>query len=499
MEETPWSNDHSRPIPSDRPEDFLVARVARTIARYAMVNTGERVLVGVSGGADSVALLDILSRLAAGLDMTLVVAHLDHGRRPADAAREADLVRRLAVCRGWPCHVETLPPLRHRGSLEAQLRRRRYAFFQRTAAAWGCTRIAVGHHADDNAETVLLNLLRGSGSAGLSGIPPVRQERIVRPLIEVARDDLRSYLRHRGLPHLEDASNTDLRFQRNKVRHHLLPLLQNMYNPDLKTALNRLAKLCRQEEAWLATLLAPVMQEALIAVDADALLLDPGAMVAQPRPAQRRLLRMALRQWQGHLRRLSVEHIDAVADLLPAERVGRGLDLPYRIRVQRMAETLKFEKAPRGRGRPRPMPSPSDYAYVIEALGAHPVTLFVPEGGGTLHLSKLAVTCINRMPSSDRREALFDLSAVVFPLVVRNARPGDRLRPMGLQGSQKVKKCFPAQGVSAQQRRQQPLVVGGSGEILWVAGVRRGITAPLTAATRQVLQMKWRPAGEPPN
>jgi len=207
-----------------QPADPLILQAMRTIERFRMLQPGDKVLVGVSSGPDSVVLLHLLHTLAERFSIHLGTAHLDHGMRPCDSEAEGDLVQTLGGRLGIECHMGKLDAPVRQGSLEEQLRKERYAFFERITAAHGYTKIALGHHADDNAEAVLMHLLRGSGLRGLSGIPPVRDNTIIRPLIECRRCQILAYAKRHHLAYLLDASNLDARFERNKIRHNLISL-----------------------------------------------------------------------------------------------------------------------------------------------------------------------------------------------------------------------------------------------------------------------------------
>src|SRR5207245_556021 len=211
--------------------------------RHAMLAGGETVLVAVSGGADSVALLHLLQSLAAEWQLRLHVLHVDHQLR-ADSAADADFVRALGVRLGVPVDVATVTVDR-RGSLEDSARSARYAALETSAARIGAERIALGHTADDQAETVLMRLVQGAGVRGLSGVPPVRG-RIIRPLIALRRSALEAELRRAGLSWVEDPTNRDPKFLRNRIRHELLPLLSDSYNPEIAAALVRMAALARE-------------------------------------------------------------------------------------------------------------------------------------------------------------------------------------------------------------------------------------------------------------
>ncbi|MBT8339322.1 MAG: tRNA lysidine(34) synthetase TilS, partial [Desulfatitalea sp.] len=298
------------PTPQPWAADPLVKIITNTVTQHAMIAKGDHVLAGVSGGPDSVVLVHILSALRDSLHFTLGGAYLNHGLRPAAARHEIELVSALARRLGFELHIGEIGPLSGGGSLEEQLRLQRYSFFNGTAAAHGYTKIAVGHHADDNAEAVLMRFLRGSGLLGLAGIAPVR-DNIIRPLIHLRREQVLAFLKRYGVAWAEDASNADQRFVRNRVRHHLLPLLKQHYNPNIVNTLNRVAGVCLEEERHLDLSLQPLLTEAVLSAEADRLELGLAAFNRSPRPVQRRLLRMALDQWQGHIRQLGVKHVDA--------------------------------------------------------------------------------------------------------------------------------------------------------------------------------------------
>lgn len=485
--------NHSGSDGPERNPDPLLARVVRASERHNMLAAGDRVLVGVSGGADSVALVDILSRLAPTFKLSLAVAHLNHGLRPAAAQLEADLVRRMADRMGIDCYADKITMHHKQGSLEEQLRLLRYAFFERTAAAAGCNKIAVGHHADDNAEAVLLNMLRGSGLRGLAGIPAVRDSRIIRPLIEIRRKDIIGYVHRHRLPYLEDATNTDPRFVRNKIRHHLIPLLQREYNPNVVPTLNRLATLCSEEDTWLDAQLGPLAAKARAFCPSrpsdPGFELDAQTLLSQPRPVQRRLIRKTLEQWQGHLRRISALHIEALMELLRSGETGGSLDLPNRLKAERSPTGLRFYQSTTvHRGPTQESPGPS-YSYSLPAVDRMPVTIEIPEAGYALLFSTISPATTVSMPLSDRDMVLLDMDQLCFPLTIRNFRPGDRLRPFGMQGSQKLKALFINQRIAPEQRRRLPLLVSGD-TIVWVASVRRADIAPLSPDTSRILKVQ---------
>jgi tRNA(Ile)-lysidine synthase len=452
-----------------------------------MLTRGDKVLIGVSGGADSVALLHLMVTLRPVMDLQLAVAHLNHGLRAASSDREAVFVKELSNKHNLLFHCEKIELDPHQGALEERGRRARYRFYRRLLHEHGYDKLALGHQADDNAESVLLHLLRGSGIRGLSGIPPKRDRVIVRPLIETSRSDIKAYLKCNGIAHVEDASNYDVRFQRNRIRHQLIPLLEREYNPNIRITLNRLAGLCRDEQTWLNTKLQPMLQRVLIDSGSQWLELRADSLLDAPPSVQRRLIRMALRSWIGDLKRMGLDHIDAVIDLIHHHSAGSRLSLPRHIVAERTIDGLRFSKSETcGKD---PSGVASGFNYTIALPPEQGLILQIPEAGCRLHITIAPLSVLDIQKKADKNVVWFDKDALDFPLTVRNHEPGDRLAPYGMQGTQKVKKVFIDRKIPRNRRGRIPIVTQDD-TILWVAGVRRGAAAPVMDATQHVLKIE---------
>ena len=347
----PENKNHSKPHP-------LVTAVADTIAHEKMLQPGDRVLVGVSGGADSVALLHILYQLSVSRDLDIGVAHLNHALRGKASDGDAAFVQTVARQLDLPCFCTRqdvgLRRQKQGGSLEEAGRRARYRFYELTAKAQGFTKIALGHHADDNAELVLMNLLRGSGPMGIAGIPPTRAPGIIRPLIHARRRDIMSYIKDNDLPFVVDASNQDPRFLRNKVRNELIPAVSEAYNPRLTEALVRTASISRTQEEWLEQLTRPMVEAAILATTERSLTLSTVYLSGLHLAAARRVVRSALKILNNDLNGITLHHVDAIIDMVFKGSDLGELHLPGQLRIRRQGPVPLHDK----RGTPLKKPSP---------------------------------------------------------------------------------------------------------------------------------------------
>jgi tRNA(Ile)-lysidine synthase len=373
----------------------------------------------------------------------------------------------------------------HKLSLEEAARQVRYTFFNQVAKENGFNKIALGHHYDDNAELVLLFLLRGSGPLGLSGIPAVRGDKIVRPLINVQRSEILDYLSEKKLEYVSDTSNADLRHQRNKLRHDLIPKLLTSYNPKISEALNRLAAVLRSEDEWLNELVEPIFQQHLIHQENLGIQLSLEGFERLPRAAQRRLIRRAILTVKGDLRRITFTHVAAVMRLASTGPITGNLDLPEHIMIQRNHRGLSISKAQdnlRSRGNDLSNRICPSYEYVLDAPGL----VRIEETGATIKLVEIGIDEIPDFRQTGQQLAFFDINKVSFPLMVRNFRPGDRFSPLGMTGTQKLKKFFINNKISRELRSKCPLVVSNR-RIIWVAGQRIDNSVKVDTETRTVL------------
>ena len=497
----------------------LEKKVLATIRQYKMVNPGEKVLVAVSGGVDSMTLLFVLRRLP--LDLRLHVFHLNHGLRP-EAEAEKDMV--VKVCSEWglPCRVEEIKlAKRARGaSLQERARKERYRLLAEAAQAVGTTRIALGHQADDQVETVLMRFLTGAGPEGLAGIPPVRGP-YIRPLLAVSREEILAYAREHSLPWLEDASNRETNYFRNRIRHRLLPLLRDEYQPGLVKRLQETAVLFREWEeftgelaeetlrkwgvnpedgsyripvrAWLA--LAPALRRAVFRRLFFSLLQRHGVTpsVGYDRGGTGRSVEQDNGQGNGEAGgiRLEFKHSEAFLRLLEGEN-GKRIILPGGMECRKEKDLLLMGPG-EARGERDERKKTVPFRQRLNVPGE---TVLEGERG----VVKAAWVTPAALPAGweiPPGEVFLDGQAIVFPLYMRTRKQGDRFYPLGLGGSKKLKDYFGDRKIPREERDQVLLLVDGEDRILWVAGGQPDERACVTKETRRVLHLVFYPhAGE---
>ena len=472
----------------------LEQRVFQTIHTSRMLSLGDRVGVAVSGGADSVALLRLLEKLRERLAITLLVVHFDHGLRGAESEADAQFVDALARAHGVPLILDredvAAAAKAHKWNLEDAARRLRYAFFERAVAEGRATRIAVAHTADDQAETVLAHILRGTGPPGLAGIYPAVGA-VVRPLLDERRETLRKYLSSLGQAWREDTTNLDLRRTRARIRHRLMPLLESDFSPHAVPRLARLAGLAREEERFWTALMEDRVR-ALVRSDQGRLtvrirdLLAPLALSTEGFPPEHkrggeapaalaalteRLIRRLYEGVRGERGGLTAKHIQQVMHLARVSTGFARLELPNRIVVERTSEELIFW-GPGAAGRPSRLRAtaghPGPYRYIVRPPDGGVSTVSVPELGSRFRLKVIDWSGMARETKS--RPVALDAGLLGAPLILRNWQPGDAYRPVGRRHALKLKEMFLARHVPRSERRSWP-VLESAGCIAWVRGM----------------------------
>ncbi len=438
----------------------VLERVRKTITRYNMLPAGARVAVAVSGGPDSVCLLHILTRLAADYGIRLSVAHFNHKLRGEESDADERFVAGIAAALGLPfsrAEIDVAAAVAaSKDNLEQAARRARRGFFAQlmTSESDRADCIALGHTRDDQAETVLFRMLRGSGLAGLAGVYPVAGDGYIRPLIDVTRAEVEEFLRSRGIVWREDLSNLDPRFARNRIRRRLLPQLSAEWNPRVRESLARLADLAHEEERWWRAHMDDLAARFLES-RGEGVEFHVGAPARFPLAIQRRFIRRAISEAKGDLRGLEFQHIEQVLELIERPEGHGRLRLPGGFEVRRSCDWLRIAPA-------RP---PREFPPVI----LHLPGAYAAGDGAEVRFEVLSgLSAERRHLPNDATLKAAELSVRRLPatLELRGWKPGDEYRPEGQIHVRKVKEMFQQARVPSWRRPYWP-IVGSGPTIVW--------------------------------
>lgn len=456
----------------------LVSRVVRTIREQQLFRPGDTLIVALSGGADSTALLDLLGRLP-GFDLRLVAAHLNHCLRGVESDGDEEFCRRLADDHGVPIEILRVDVKQFAATgglnLEDAGRRARIAFLEQMREKYCATAIVTAHHGDDQAETVLMRLLRGSGMTGLSGMQYRNRRGHIRPLLDVTRAEIERYLAELGLAWREDASNRDLDFLRNRIRHELLPLLEQ-YNPAIRRTLTATAALLSYENALLDSLAEQAFETCWHSSHDSSLVCGIAEFKEHPPALQRRMLRHACLRLAGNLEGFTHGHMESVRQLTDSLRPNARITLPQGIGAMREYDNIVLRL------------DQQEAAVIAEdVIILAPGSYHLP-WGGTLEVEIcVGPVDFNQMPAD---VTCFDMARTPFPWRVRCFRAGDRIVPFGMTGRKKVKDVFIDRKIPLPDRRRIPLVFCGD-ELIWIAGVCVSESCRIAHADADLVKVKF--------
>jgi tRNA(Ile)-lysidine synthase len=469
-----------------RREKTLEQRVIDFIQKHNLFSSGDRLVVAVSGGGDSVCLLRILVQRRKELGVELHVAHLNHQLRGAESDSDAGYVSGLARRLDVSATIERRDVAAYHDqkgvSLEEAAREVRYSFLAEVARGMGASKVVVGHTRDDHIETVVMHLLRGAGTAGLCGLQTRSvlpygehngQLEVVRPLLELTRQETMDYCQRYSLAPRSDSSNVSPSFLRNRVRLELLPVLRS-YNPGIDKALLRLADIAGDDLSFIEEQ-ASLLWKKLAREEGDIIYLDMGKMVASPHAMQRQIFRRAVKQLRGNLKDVEADHIEAMVDFL-SKPAGKKLCLPDGL-------TLSTE-----------------YGRLVLASAQASICPLPPLKGiskikipGKTDLSgwRVRADIIQEVVGDeDGLAASFDLDKVGKELTVRRRRPGDRFQPLGMSQTKKLQDFMVDSRIPRSWRDRVPLICS-SKQILWVVGWRIDDRVKVTENTKEILRLQF--------
>lgn len=459
----------------------LEKRVEAALRTQRLVIPGDQVAVAVSGGPDSIALLSVLAALRASWDLRLWAVHFDHGLRGVESETDAEFVRDFCHRLGIDVSITKLDLsqslAREQGfSLQQVARKVRYEALFRLAGEGGATKIAVGHTADDQAETVLMWMIRGSGTGGLCGMPPIRDPLVIRPLLGISREEILAYLASRELHYRIDTSNFKPLYFRNRLRHELIPVLKR-YNPNLIKVLARQAEIVREDHAYLEELAAKALHNIKRSHSSDLLILHRESLLAFPLAIRRRVIRLALHTVARMTYGPRFGTVETILDRVVNGQSGSWI-VSYGVRITREYEDLLFHflgsqspVAPRWTAASQAVDIPSQIIW--------------PLTGQSFAVSLNPVSTARRQKNPF--QVKFDAATFSHSLVLRTWQPGDQFCPLGLGGKRKKLKNFFADiKLKRSKREKVPLLVAPEG-ILWVAGYREDHRFRVTESTREEL------------
>ena len=503
----------------------LESKVIDFIQRYSLIPDEEVVVVGVSGGADSVCLLHVLAKWRKGLGIKLHIAHLNHQLRGVESEADAKYVSNLAGSLGIPITIDRQDVAAYRiernCSIEEAARELRYAFLGRVAREVGANRIAVGHTRDDQVETILMHILRGTGITGLCGLAPfspmaydsqemplrdspsslrasplsLRAKRsnllVIRPLLDITREETTNYCQEHQLAPRIDSSNLSLSFFRNRLRLQLLPLLRQ-YNPSVDQALLRLADIAK-EDSTLIEQQASGLWDEVARQENNAIYLDRKQIASLPIALQRHLLRAAVTRLAGDTRDIEASHIEAARSLLN-KPASKRISLPHGLICHGgydelvIASTAKQSQLP-----PCPFPPlPGEFPLKVPGKTVSPGWKVIasivreraasPSSRGALGTSE--GNCQSNLV------AHFDLHKTGTELFVRQRRPGDRFQPLGMSMSKKLYEFMVDAKIPRSWRSHIPIVCS-SQQIIWVVGWRIDDRVKTTEASKEILRLEF--------
>lgn len=461
-----------RPKDQKETSQGIVAGLKAALKKYSMLSGGETVVIGLSGGPDSVCLLSLLSKLKTELTLSLHAVYVNHNLRPDEVPAEIEFCRTLCNSMGTNFLVKSIDvnsyANEHRMNRHEAARELRYRVFNETAAEVDADRIALAHNSDDQVETVIMRLLRGSGPKGLAGIPAVRGN-IIRPLIDTGRQEIEAYLGEENLSFVTDSSNLKADYFRNRIRQYLLPLVREI-NPSINRTIANTTSVLQEEERWFDIVVTKNLMKMISRKKEDRIELFLAPLEAMDKVILRRLLRRTIDETSG-LRGISFAHIEEVIGLIKNGKSGDRLYLPQGVRVIMEYSLLVITAENPMRINRYEISPPCDTA--IREAGVVIRASFVEKEIET---------------ANGKETVLIDAESVNFPLIVRPRMNGDFFYPAGFGKRKKLQDFFVDEKVPRDERDGVPIIVSGD-DIVWVAGYRADERYRATEKTEKILKL----------
>jgi tRNA(Ile)-lysidine synthase len=454
----------------------MIKKTLQTIEKYNLLEKGERVVVALSGGPDSTALLIVLTAIAQEQDLILIIAHFNHGLRGAESDEDEKFSRDLSEKMGFAFVSGKMDQRKGQKGMSPEdfYRRERYNFLNKVAEDYQAQKIALGHNMQDQAETVLLNILRGSGLEGLKGFLPMRDGKFIRPLIETSRQEIISFLNKAGIPYCQDSSNENKRYLRNQIRSELIPYLKEKFNPKIEESLAQMAEILRPEDELIRQHVDEVLKSSFIQRQQNRILLKI-ADINKLHPAIRwRLFKTLLESLSPAKNGFSFIHIKSLDNLAQKCESGKRVVLPLGIEARREYDDLIME-------RKKIVSKQMEYEYAMDIPGS----LYIKERKLTI---RSELTTKEKFDFSGKNEVYLDLDKIQQPIIIRNRRDGDWFQPLGMQGRQKIKTFFIDHKIP-QCRRNEIILLVDRLSVIWIENMHLNDRVKITAETKNILKL----------
>jgi len=452
---------------------MLLEKVKKTIQEYGLLKKKDKILIAYSGGVDSSALLHLLLELREEWSFELFLGHFNHKLRRS-AEKDERFIKDMAQKHSLPLFIgrEDVQAKAQamKQNIEETGRKLRYEFLRKKALEIGEAKVATGHTMTDQAETFLMRLMRGSGLRGLSGIFPVVDGLVVRPLLEVEREDIEAYLKAKKVESRVDESNFDRRFLRNRIRLELLPYIRENFESTIVASLGRITSIIREEDTLLDEIAREKAKNAIM-IKRSGVSLELRSLLSLPRAIARRVVRNFISELRGSLRKISFEDVESVLTLAEGKEYSLKEDLVLR---REGSQVFLKKKA-----------APVQYEYEWDGEGI----LDIKELGLRVKGNRIKEKNIPHFRFDDQTRAFLDLGKLRFPLVVRSRREGDRYHPLGAPGQKKVKEIMRAKGIPLSERGRHPVFLS-KGEIVWILGLPVSERFKIEKETAVVFQIK---------
>jgi tRNA(Ile)-lysidine synthase len=472
---------------------MLEEKILQTIKKFDMLSFNDRILIGVSGGPDSVTLLNVLLSLKKRYKLSFFIAHLDHMLRGEESDKDVNFVKNLAKELGLSCEVKscnlTEIAQKEHLTLEEAARKYRYKFYLETTKKFKANKIALGHNADDQVETILMRFLRGTGLEGLMGIPPVRGK-IIRPLIECSREEIEGYCKENKIEYRVDSSNKEVVYFRNKIRLELLPLLSKGYNKNIKDVILRLRSIVSEVSAYLNQETELLFKEVARRENPETVIINLKKFTSLPLALKRRIIRKSIEVVKGNLYSISFRHNNEILKLTEHQLGEKEIYLPDNLMAKKIYGKMIIYKKRISQDQTERIPIPWEYDILI------PGKTEIKSLGMKVEIKKIDSADIKpslyftRKKSKGEFLEFIDYNKIKPPIKLRNRRSGDKFYPLKMKGLKKVKDFFIDNKIPKSHRDLIPILVDNKDQIIWIMGMRMDDRVKINSYTKKVLCIK---------